>query len=92
MWDAMEWFDALSLKVEPWDLNKRADAVVVSTAALQICDDLVKNGKMEIIFRTLVPNNFINWQVFKDDAQIIKFMNLQECSKCQINWREECSK
>jgi len=56
----MERFDALSLKVEPRDLNKRVDAVVVSVVALQICDDLVKNGKMEIIFRTLVPNNFIN--------------------------------
>jgi hypothetical protein len=42
----------------------------------------VKNGKMEDYFQTISPNNFINWKVFDDDAQILRFMNnLQEFSR-----------
>jgi ribonuclease HI len=65
VWDAMEWFDALSLIVEPRDLNERANAVAISPLmTLQICDDLMKNGKLEVIFRPSVPDNFINWTGF----------------------------
>jgi hypothetical protein len=45
---------------------------------------------MEVVFRPLVPNNFEHWQVFHDDAQIIRFMNnLQEFVDYKVDWREE---
>jgi hypothetical protein len=35
VWDAMEWFDALSLEVENIMFNERVDALVVATSTLQ---------------------------------------------------------
>jgi hypothetical protein len=64
----MEWFDTLSLIAKPRDLNAKVYAIAISATKLQICDDLMKNGKVEVFFIPSVPYNFIKWQVFDDDA------------------------
>jgi hypothetical protein len=33
------------------------------------------DGKLEIIFRPSVPDNVDNWQVFRDDKQILRFIH-----------------
>jgi hypothetical protein len=45
---------------------------------------------MEIVFRSFCLDNFEHWQVFHDDAQILRFLNnLQEFSENQFNWQGE---
>lgn len=90
VWDAMEWFDVLSKEAEPRMLNEKVDALFVVASTLQPCKDLLAGGKLEIIFKPSVPDNVEHWQVFADDAQIIRFINnLQEFVKNEIDWREE---
>jgi hypothetical protein len=93
VWDTMEWFDALSLEVEPRMFNEKDDALVVVASTLQPCKYLLEGGKLEIIFRPSIPDNIEHWQVFDNDAQIIRFMNnLQEFVENEIDWREEGTK
>ena len=45
---------------------------------------------MEIIFRPSVPDNVDHWQVFKDDKQVINFLNnMHEFSDFKIGHKEE---
>jgi len=86
IWDTMEWFDALSLIYESRDSNVRTDAVIVSVVTLQIYDYLINNGKLEVIFIPSVLDDFVNSQIFDDDAQVLRFMKkLQEFSKNEIH-------
>jgi hypothetical protein len=48
------------------------------------------DGKLEIIFRPSVPDNVDNWQVFRDDKQILRFINnAQEFSDFNVSYKEE---
>jgi hypothetical protein len=86
VWDTMEWFESLSLKEELRMFNEKADALVLATSTLQPCRDLLEGGKLEIIFRPSIPNNVKHWQVFDDNAQIIRFVNnLQEFVENEID-------
>jgi len=89
--DATEFFNVFVIKVAPREHNVKADALAVATSTLHPCDELIsRECNMEIIFRTSVPDNFEHWQVFHDDAQILRFLNnLQDFSKKQVNWQEE---
>ena len=71
--------------------NCEANKVVVAALTLEFSEELVKgDGKFEINFRPSIPDNINNWQVFKDDSQIVKFINnMQEFSDCQINFQDE---
>lgn len=53
-------------------------------------DDKVK---MEIIFRTPIPDNVDYWQVFNDERQVIHFLNnMEEFSDFKVGYKEEgCS-
>jgi hypothetical protein len=42
---------------------------------------------MEVLFRPSIPNNLEYWQVFKDDDQIIRFMeNKKEFTNSQVTF------
>jgi hypothetical protein len=83
----VEWFDVLYLKAENIMFNDKDDALTMTVSNLQPCKDLLEDGKLEIIFGLYVPDNVEHWQVFDDDAQIIRFINnLQEFSKNEIDW------
>jgi hypothetical protein len=53
----MEWFDALSIEVEPRMFNEKVDSLSMATLTLHPCKDLLEGGKLDIIFRPFVPNN-----------------------------------
>jgi hypothetical protein len=70
--------------------NEKSYVLAVVALTLYPCKYLLDSGELEIIFRPYVPNNVEHWQVFDDDAQIIRFINqLQEFVENDINWREE---
>ena len=36
---------------------------------------------VELIYRSLIPDNFTNWRVFEDDEQIINFLHSKDTFK-----------
>jgi len=70
----------------PRKQNAQTDALVVATTTLQPCESLVLGeSEMEIIFKVSTPDNCEHWQVFNNDAQIIRFMNnLQEFAQYEV--------
>ena len=51
---------------------------------------LVGDCPLEIKFRPYVPDNVEHWQVFKDDEQILKFINnIDEFSNFKANEQEQ---
>ena len=87
----MEFFEALNLTDIAREKNFEADELVVAASTLQPSEDLAKEEiKMEIIFRASVPDNVDHWQVFKDDKQVINFLNnMHESSDFKISYKKE---
>ena len=75
----MEWFDALNIQKIPREMNGLADKLVVAASTLQRSNEMINgNGQMEISFRPSILDNVDNWQVFKDDEQLLTLIhNLQ---------------
>jgi hypothetical protein len=65
--------------------------LVVAATTLQLCDQIIKFAcKNKVVFRFVVLDNIDNWQVFKNDAQIVRFLaNLQDFFDSHINLQEE---
>ena len=63
----------------------------MAASTLEFTEELIEgNGKFEINFRPSVPNNLNHWQVFKDDKQIINFINnMKEFLDFQVSFQEE---
>lgn len=93
VWDTMGYFDALDLEAIPREQNSLADELVVAVSTLQLSDELIKDEmKMEIIFRTYIPDNSEHWQVFDDEKQVIRFLdNLDEFENFRIDSKEDGS-
>ena len=85
----MDWFDALNIQKIPTKMNGLADKLEVAPSTLQPSDETINgNGKMEINFRPLIPDNVDHWQVFNDDKQLLRFIhNLQELEDCKISYQ-----
>jgi ribonuclease HI len=79
-------FKKVSIEVVPREENHVADALAVSSSTLQPCEGPFHDlCKMEVLFRPSVPDNLEHWQVFKDDDQIIRFMeNNKEFTDSQV--------
>ena len=79
-------FRKISIEVVPREENHVADSLVVSASTLQPCEGpLHELCKMEVLFRPSVSDNLEHWQVFKDDDQIIRFMeNNKEFTDSQV--------
>jgi hypothetical protein len=84
-------FDAMDIILVPRDQNSLADSLAVAASTLQPSEDLIKGeGKLEIIFRPSVSDNVDHWKVFKDDKQILRFINnVQEFSDFNVSYKEE---
>jgi hypothetical protein len=84
-------FDAMDLISVPRDQNSLADNLAVAASTLYPSEDLIKGeGKLEIIFRPSVPDNVDHWQLFRDDKQILRFIqNVQEFSDFNVSYKEE---
>jgi hypothetical protein len=60
-------------------MNSEAD--MLANAASNFCQsDDFSHDKfyVELIYRSLIPDNITNWRVFKDDEQIINFLHLED--------------
>jgi len=62
VWDTIEIFDAFSIEAVPREKNHVANALAVSAATLQPCEEMLcELCKMEVIFRPFVPYNLEHW-------------------------------
>lgn len=76
VWDLMDFFDAFAIDVVRREKNLHADALAIAASNLLPCDELTSiEGRMKIIFRPFVLDNYEHWQFFHDDAQVIRFLN-----------------
>ena len=87
----MEFFDALNIEAIPRDQNCAADKLAVPASTLQPLEEMLGGDcPLEINFRPSVPDNVEHWQVFKDDEQILKFINnINEFSNFKANEQEQ---
>ena len=76
----IELFDALSIKVVPRELKQHVYVQAVAATILQPCDKMLKAAckmeavfRMEVVFRPALLDNFDNWHIFENDAQIVNF-------------------
>ena len=91
MWNTIEFFDALNLTSIHRDQNSLADKIVVAASTLQPSEELLNgDGKLEIKFRSPIPDNMERWKVFHDDEHILKFIhNIEEFSNFNVRFQQE---
>jgi hypothetical protein len=58
VWDTMKLFNALSLEVEMIIFNEQVNALAIVASTLQPCEEVLRRGRMEIIFRPSIFGNF----------------------------------
>jgi hypothetical protein len=65
--------------------------LVVFASTLQPCEEVLQDlCKMEVVFRPSILDNLEHWQVFDDDAKILRFLqSSKEFSDSQINFLAE---
>ena len=87
----MEYFYALNLILIPRDENNLEDKLAIVASTLPPSKELLNgDGKLEIKFRPIVPDNMEHWKVFQSDEQILKFLhNMDEFSNFSVNFQEE---
>ena len=62
IWDTMDWFDELNLQKIPREMNGLAYKLAIEASTLQPLDEMISgNGKMEINFRSSIPDNLDHW-------------------------------
>ena len=85
----MELFDAFSIGVVLKDINEQVNSLVVEAATLQSCNDMLQEKcKMELVIRPLVLDDYDHWQIFHDDAEIVRVLaNLKGFS--DYSWQGE---
>ena len=57
---------------------------MLANAASNLCpsnDFSHDNFFVELIYKTLIPNNITNWRIFEDDKQIINFLHSEDTFK-----------
>ena len=74
----LEEFDQFTISIIPRDQNGIADSLATSASILKI--PIVPNKKYEVQVkhRPYVPDKVKNWQVFKDNYQIKRFLKNDE--------------
>ena len=66
----------------PREQNQNAD--LMASMAIKLSPDFrLKKNKcyVELIFRPSVPDNISNWQVFKEDEQILEVLHCEKTFK-----------
>ena len=60
-------------------MNSEADMLANATSNLYLSDNFSHDKfSIELIYRSLIPDNITNWRVFEDDNQIIKFLHSKD--------------
>lgn len=77
VWDLLEDFDAFNILAIPRHRNQHADRLATVGAQYDIPNSInavCDQQYIKIIIRPSVLDNNMNWQVFKDDEQILQFL------------------
>ena len=76
VWDTMEYFDAINLEAIPREKKILADELVVAASIMQLSDKLIEDKtKMDIIFKTSIPDKFKHGKAFDNETHVIHFLN-----------------
>ena len=81
----MNKFEAFNIRSIPHSLNFEVD--IVANTTLNICpsnDFSHDKFIVELIYRSSILDNIMNWKVFEDDEQIIKFLHSEDTFKGPI--------
>ena len=76
--DLLENFQSYSFIVKTRDQNSIIDSLVVSASLFIIPMHSNEKYEIEVLHRPAIPDNIINWKVFKDDQQVKNFIELKE--------------
>ena len=81
----MNKFESFNIKSIPRTLNSEADMLANATSNLFPSDDFSHDKfSVELIYRSLIPDNITNWRVFEDDEQIINFLHSKDTFKGSV--------
>ena len=76
VWDLINKFEAFNIKSIPRTMNSEVD--MLANAASNLCpsDNFSHHSfSVELIYKSSIPDNIMNWRVFEDDDQIINFLH-----------------
>ena len=85
----MNKFESFNIKSIPRTLNSKAN--MLANAASNLCpsDNFSRDEfSVELIYRSSIPDNIMNWRVFEDDKQIINFLHLEDTFKASVRDNE----
>ena len=72
----MNKFESFNIKSTPRTLNHEANMLANAASNLCSSDDFSHgNFFVELIYRSLIPDNIMNLRLFEDDEQIINFLH-----------------
>ena len=78
-------FKAFKIRSIPQSLNTKSDMMAnVASNIFPSNDFLHDKFSTELIYRSSIPDNIMNWRIFEDDEQIINFLNSQDTFKGSI--------
>jgi hypothetical protein len=87
VWDLVDnFFLAFNISFVPREENVMADSLAVSASQFRIPLPPKLRYDVEIRYRPSVPDNIKHWKVFKDDLEIIRFLeSVDEFSALHID-------
>ena len=75
----IEHFEDFNITTIPRAKNILVDSLATVASRLSPLEDYESSQfNVELLYKTLVPNNIFNWKVFEGDEQIIKFLTNQD--------------
>lgn len=83
-------FEAFNIKSIPCSMNSEGD--MLANVASNLCpsvDFSHDKFSVELIYRSSIPDNIMNWRVFEDDEQIINFLHSEDTLKGSVIYNEQ---
>ena len=79
MKDLMHKFEDFNIRSIPRSINSEEDMLANVASNLSPSDDFFHdNFFVELIYKSLIPNNITNWRIFYDEEQILNFLHLED--------------
>ena len=81
----MNKFEAFNIRFILRSLNFEEDMLANAASNLCLSDDFSHNKfYVELIYRSLIPDNIMNWRVLEDDDEITNFLHSEDTFKGSI--------
>lgn len=78
-WDLIEnLFDAFNIVAIPREENHRANALAIVANTFKVPINIKLRYEIKVRYRSSIPDNVRHWQVFEDDQQIKRFLEIVE--------------